>query len=207
LACTDLQNRQIDVVKLVSILGLTLPFFKLPRTFACMAVLAALVGLPHEQTHAYTLEAWSGLASLELPLGAVASRQSSKLYLVQPAKGGRNVLLALTLHALSKEEQAASSRTLGNLRKRNFERDGFRVSRFVVDPKRGRISMDVSGRATKKDVPLDFKAASAMVQGRFVAIRSGARYVSALVVSERKNWASKPTEGYRRAADRLRVKR
>lgn len=149
---------------------------------------------------------WDGLASLKVPTGGVLSKQGAKSFLVEPRTGGRTVLLSLSRHALSRAEQAASLQTLGVLRKRNFERDGYKVSRFVVDAKRNRISMDLSGRVSKRVVPLNFRGSSAIGLGRFIAIRSGSVYVSAIVASERKNWGKKQTVEYRRAAESLRVR-
>ena len=94
----------------------------------------------------------------------------------------------------------------GEVRK-NFEKDGFKVSGFSVDTKRGRVAMNISGRVAKNVIPLDFRGSSAMVQARFVGVRSGAYVVSAIVVSERKNWAGKLASSYRRAAEGLQARR
>jgi hypothetical protein len=176
------------------------------RIFIRMSAVCCVVFLAGPRCFASSFEAWSGLASLNLPPSAVVSKQGSKSFLVEPRTGGRTVLLSLSRHALSRAEQAASLQTLGLLRKKNFEKDGFKVSRFVVDAKRKRISMDLSGRVSKRVVPLNFRGSSAIAQGRFVAIRSGSVYVSAIVASERKNWGKKQTVEYRRAAESLRVR-
>jgi len=176
------------------------------RCRAHLLVTAALLAISPDAS-AETFEAWSGQAAITVPRDAVVTRRSGKEFLIQPKQSNaRSVLILLSRHALTAGEQSASTRTLAAARKRNFEKDGFKVSRFVVDANRGRVVMDISGLVARKDVPLKFSGSSARATARYVALRSGAYVISAIVVSERKNWGGKLAVAYRRAADGLQVR-
>jgi hypothetical protein len=154
---------------------------------------------------------WGGQATFSLPKGGAVRPESKKEFFVYP-KGNNpkrtKAFAVVTRFQLTRGEQAASLRELVAARRKNFEKDGVRVTNVRVDDKRGRASMDLADTIAKSDsVPLDFKGRQTAVRGRYVAHRVGAQVINAIAVSERRTWNSKTSKAYRRVADSLRVRR
>jgi hypothetical protein len=154
---------------------------------------------------------WGGQATFSLPKGGTVKPESKKEFFVYP-KGSdpkRTKAFAVVVrHQLTRAEQAASLRELVEMRRRNFEKDGIKVTNVKVDSKRARASMDLAATITKSDpIPLDFKGRKTTVRGRYVAFRAGSHVISAIALRERRTWNSKTSEAYRWVADSLRVRR
>lgn len=177
---------------------------------ALPALLLALFFFP-DYALARNYSLWAGRATFPLPVGAAVKKESQKEFFVYPQGSNpqRTKAFAVVVrHRLSRAEQAAPLRELAEMRRRNFEDEGIKVTNFKVDTKRSKASMDLSGTITKSDaVPLAFKGKKTAVRGRFVGYRIGSEIVSAIALSERRTWNNKLTRAYRRVTDSLQVRR
>jgi len=176
--------------------------------FRVLPVLLLLVAVLAPTAEARSYRLWGGQAEFPLPAGAGIKPRPDDEYLISPRKSPGAVAVIIYRSELTKKESKLSLASLGKLAKKNFEKQGAKVTNFKVGG--NKVTMDLRGTATRKDpVPLSIPRGKRIpIRATFVAFRSGQfQTVEALVMGKASDWNKAAARPYRKIVGSLKVRR